>query len=79
MTLEQREKILRRVASKRRAAKMRIRREEVGRSGIDIREVAAAATRDADFFREPFRVVDQDGGRFARLPRRTSCPQRPRQ
>ncbi len=39
---------------------MRIRRQEIGRPGVDVREVAAPAAGDADFFGEAFGVVDQD-------------------
>ncbi len=38
---------------------MRIRRQIICRAGVQIREVATATARDADFFRETRRMVDQ--------------------
>lgn len=59
MALEQPEEVARRIARQRRAREMRIRRQIVVGAGVQVREVAAAAARDADLLGEPRRVIDQ--------------------
>ena len=59
VALQQGDEVLRRVARQGRAAKMRVLAEEVGRCGVAIGEVAAAAARDADFFGDFLAVVHQ--------------------
>lgn len=39
---------------------MRIRRQKIGRLRVDVREVAAPAAGDADFFGETLCVVEKD-------------------
>ena len=55
----QREEILRRVARQRAFAEMRIFREEILRGGVNIGEITPSTTRDADFFSQLGRVIDQ--------------------
>ncbi|EGF30320.1 hypothetical protein IMCC9480_1706 [Oxalobacteraceae bacterium IMCC9480] len=59
VALDQAQKILRRIARQRAFAKMRVLRQEIGRAGLQVGEVAAAAAGDTDFFGQLFGVIDQ--------------------
>ena len=67
VALDQRDEVRRRVARQRRAAEVRVRREEVGRRRVAVREVAAPAAGDADLLRHLGRMVEQQHLR-AELP-----------
>ena len=55
--LQQVYEVLRRVTRQGRAAKVRVLAQELRRGGVAVGEVAAAAARDADFFRDFLAVV----------------------
>ena len=58
VALQQFHKVLRRVARKRRAAETRVLRDEVGRRGVAVGEVAAPAAGDANFLGDFLGVVN---------------------
>ncbi len=63
VALHERDEVLRRVARERRAAEVRVVGQEVGRPRVAVREVAAAAARDADLLAHLRRMVDEQHAR----------------
>src|SRR5690606_8929031 len=68
VAIDQTDEVARRIRRKRRAAKMRVRRDEIGRRNTRIREIAATATRNTDFLGQTFGVVHKDHAQTS-LPR----------
>jgi hypothetical protein len=65
VTLQQRDEIGGRITGQRRAAERRITRQELGRCGVAVGEVAAPTAGDADLFARRFRMIENDDGAAA--------------